>query len=457
MGLKNNILRIFSANFLSLISGILIGFILPIILPIDQYAYLKTYTFYISYIGILHFGFVDGMYIKYGGKNLIDLDREKVKLEHIIFTIFQSFITIICLIIAIAKNDIIMILFSISIIPMNTISFFSLIYQSVGDFKKYTKISYIYTSLFLLLNIILMIFNIKNYLLYCMVSIFANIIVFIYLELKFFYDYKDVKFKYDSNVFNNFKVGIFILVGNMSVMMFYAVDRWFIKLFYTVEDFAYYSFAISMLNIINVLVSSISVTLYNYLSRDKNIDKIKKLKIYFIILGVFSNLAYFVLAFIINIALTKYLPSLNIISISFASYPYMMVINALYLNLYKIEKDEKRYLKIVLIMVIISIIYNTIAMIISKNPISIAFATTLSFITWYFYSIRDFKYLKSSRKEKIYLSINLLSFLIFANFFDILIGGSLYFIIFIISTYIIFKNEVSEEIKILLNNKHNIK
>ena len=54
MNLKRNILRIFSANFLTMISGILLGFVVPAVLSVDSYAYFKTYTFYISYIGLLH-------------------------------------------------------------------------------------------------------------------------------------------------------------------------------------------------------------------------------------------------------------------------------------------------------------------------------------------------------------------------------------------------------------------
>ena len=63
MSIKNNIIRIFSANFLNAISAILIGFLVPAILSLDSYAYVKTYMLYISYIGFLHFGFIDGMYI----------------------------------------------------------------------------------------------------------------------------------------------------------------------------------------------------------------------------------------------------------------------------------------------------------------------------------------------------------------------------------------------------------
>ena len=454
MNLKRNILRIFSANFLTMISGILLGFVVPAVLSVDSYAYFKTYTFYISYIGLLHLGFVDGMYIKYGGKELIDLDKSEFKLEHRVFIIFQIIITLLCLVIALVKKDIILILFSLSIIPINTFAFFSLFYQSIGEFKKYTNITYVYTIIYLLLNVILaVVFRNDNYILYCITSIIANGIVFLYLEFKYFKQFKGIKAKYDSKVWNNIKVGFFILLGNLSVLMFYAIDRWFIKFFYTVSDFAYYSFAISMLNIINLLISSISIAFFNYLSKGENVEKIKKLKDYFLILGVFASFGYFVFAGIVNIILRKYIPALDIIAVSFASYPYMIVINALYVNLYKARKKEKMYFKVVIFMVIISAFFNTIAMIINKNPVSIAVATTLSFITWYLYSVKDFRYLKSTKKEILYLGINTVSFLALSNFFNWLIGGVVYFLIAIVTTIILFKKEILEIYRIIVKSR----
>lgn len=454
MSLKSNILRIFSANFLTMISGIIIGFVVPAVLSVDSYAYLKTYTFYLSYIGLLHLGFIDGMYIKYGGKELEFLDKREFKLEHRIFIIMQSIITIFFITLALYKNDIIIFLFALSIVPINTVSFYKLFYQSIGEFKKYANISYVYTLIYLITNVLLaIVFRSKNYIGYCITSILANGIVFLYLEYKFVREFTKIKVKYDRKVWNNIKVGFFILLGNLSVVMFYAIDRWFIKLFYTVNDFAYYSFAISMLNIINVLVGAISVTFYNYLAKDENEEKVKKLKRYFIILGAFASLGYFALAGIVSIILKKYMLSLNIIAISFAAYPYMIVINALYVNLYKARKNEKKYLKVVLLMVIISTIYNTIAMLLSKNSVAIAIATTLSFITWYIYSSRDFKYLKSTKNEIIYLVINLIVFLLSSNLLNWFLGGITYLAIFLISTWVIFKDDVYQEINFIINRK----
>ena len=246
MSLKKSILRVFSANFLNVISGILIGFIVPAVLSVEGYSYVKTYTFYIAYIGFLHFGFVDGMYIKYGGKEIKDIDIPQYKSEHNAFILMQSIITIIFVVIGMVERNMITFLMGISILPINTLSFHKLFYQATGQFKEYSKVSYIYTLIYFVLNILLaIIFRSKNYVYYCLTNLIANGVVYIALEYKFYKNTKSIKSKYTHEIWENIKIGFFVLIGNLSVMLFYAMDRWFIKFFLEVNDFAYYSFGMS--------------------------------------------------------------------------------------------------------------------------------------------------------------------------------------------------------------------
>lgn len=450
MSLKGNILRVFSANFLNMISGIVIAFIIPIALSVNEYSNLKTYTFYISYITIFTLGFEEGMYIKYGGKDFKDLDKSLLKTEHLTYVILQIlFASIFFLIGTLIENKII-IFMAITIIPFNMVGFFRANYQAIGEFKRYTKLIYIQTLSYLILNLLLVfVFKSNNYVYFCLATIVSNILVTICIEFSIYKNFKGINCKYDKSILKNFKVGFFILMANLSVMLFYGLDRWFIKIFFTLEDFAYYSFALSMLNLINILVKSISVIFYNYISKNEVEESIKKLKNYLIILGVFSSLLYFAFAAVVNLIIKKYIPSLSIISVSFSAYPYMIVINALFVNLYKARKDEKKYLKVVTGMLIVSFIYNFLAVIISDNSILISVATTIGFITWYLYSSRDFKYLTPSKNEMMFLSINLIVFLFTAHLNNWFVGGVIYLAVIIATIYFFFNCEFNEGIYII--------
>lgn len=59
--IKTGMLKVLIANVVNLIIGLLSSFILPKFLSINSYAEIKTFQLYVSYIGLLHFGYVDAL------------------------------------------------------------------------------------------------------------------------------------------------------------------------------------------------------------------------------------------------------------------------------------------------------------------------------------------------------------------------------------------------------------
>lgn len=441
MNIKRAILKVFSVNFLQIISSLIVGFIVPSILTIDGYANLKTYTLYVSYIGFFHLGFIDGLYIKYGGKKFEEIDKPILKGEHNFLIILELVISLILFILSLIFENIILLLFSVSIMPIMIQAFHKYINQATGNFDKYSKIMYVYTLAYLLINVALaIVFKNTNYIFYCLTTFLANLLSVFIFEIEFLYKLRNRKALISKdNIKKIIQVGFFILLGNLAIVVLFGIDKWFVKLFLTTEDFAYYSFAVSMLNIINTLVGAISITFYNYLFENNDKNKINKLKRYLTILGGFSSVSFFAFSFIVNYFLRKYIPSLDIIAVTFAAFPYMILINALYVNLYKVNKNEKKYLKVVISILIISIIYNIIALVIFKNTISIAFATICTLITWVIYSTRDLEKVDEDKKDYIYMFCLTIFFLICAHYLNWLKGGIVYFIGYTILTCIFYR------------------
>ena len=134
MSFKKNLLRVFSANFIYTISSIIIGFVVPAILTIEGYADLKTYTLYMTYAGVLHLGFVDGIYLKYGGKDEDHILLGKIKGEHLFLIILQLFMTLILLFVSWLRKDMVLFLMSISCsfgLPLSFILLFILSFNSL--------------------------------------------------------------------------------------------------------------------------------------------------------------------------------------------------------------------------------------------------------------------------------------------------------------------------------------
>ena len=68
--LSNGILTVLISNIYILVLNVLTSFLLPKFLSVDSYAQIKTFQLYIGYAGLLHLGYVDGMYVRNGGKEL---------------------------------------------------------------------------------------------------------------------------------------------------------------------------------------------------------------------------------------------------------------------------------------------------------------------------------------------------------------------------------------------------
>ncbi len=446
MQLKRDLLRVFSSNFINLIIGIITGFLVPAFLSLDQYAHLRTFTLYLGFVGILHFGYIDGIFIKYGGKFENNNNKEQIKGEHEFLILFQLIITLFTAAIGIILNDKILFAFSICILPNNLQTFFKFLYQALGKFNVYSKIMILTPTLLLFVNLLnIFILKANNFWNFIIGQIITYYIVCLILEIYFLRKYKTDSFVINySEIIKHFKIGSFIMIANLASKFFYTIDRWFVKFFLSTEDFAFYAFAISMMGVIKVLISSVTMTLYPYLARNKNHSIINKIKEYFLIIGTFASGGYFVFVLIVNnvYLLSKYKPSLTIISILFAGYPAIIIINALYINLYKAQKLEKKYVAAVLKMLLVTALLNIIAIIIHKSNYSIAIATTVSFYIWYLYSSKDFPDLKIEIKEIVYLLMFFITFYITSNYLKWWNGILVYYIIIITVSYLFYKREM---------------
>ena len=68
MNIRKGIFYVFIANLINLVFSLITSLFLPKLLSIDTYSYIKLFQLYITYVGILHLGYSDGMYLRLGGK-----------------------------------------------------------------------------------------------------------------------------------------------------------------------------------------------------------------------------------------------------------------------------------------------------------------------------------------------------------------------------------------------------
>lgn len=430
-----------------MIIGITSGFLLPKFLSIENYSIVRTFGLYIGYCTVLHFGFSDGIYIILGGKNLsIELKKKirgyfNVLLKIIFFTMLALFVINLFL-----KNYYLTV-FLLYTIPCQINLFLSMVYRALNELKYYTWMKGL-TNIFTLISIVLCIIFSNSYV-YINSQIMLQYIIMIIFLIHFFKNFKDAIPIETSEIRYITKLGFSLLIGNLVYNLIFSMDRWFVKILFDSNDFAFYSFGVSMLNLFIVLITSVSVILYPYLCKHlENKERILLIKKALLIVSSFSMGGFFVLKIIVDTFLNQYIPSLNVLAILIACIPFITLVNALYCNLYRAYHQTKRYSKVSFWIFICGFLFNWLLIIVFKNPCMLAFGSLFSFIIWYLISNRDFKELIINKKEFIWISTCILTYgLLIQNNQLAVINFVLFYLIIGIICAICFSNELKHIIQ----------
>lgn len=433
-----NIFTVALANIANFGSSFIVGFILPSVLTVAAYGHYKEYTLYMSFVYLLNFGFNDGIYIKYGGKKLDELSISKLLEEYNFVRIFQFLMFIPVLLFGIINKNPTLIVFSFSTYFVNIITFNNNFYQAIGEFKLFSSANILKSIIYigaLLFGVFIL--RSDSYVVYIILS--SASFGFIYLYYEYFF-HKQFGISFKVNVIDQlslFKVGIFILLANMSLTFVGNVGNWIVNIGFSIEDFANYSFQNSILNVILLIVNSVGMVFFNIISKKEDQDLLKFTKKICIFLGIFGGLGYFAFEIIIRVFFVQYIRALSLLSVTFISLPYIMISKIIIANLYKSRKNEKKYLVDSVSFAIFSFVFIYLLYLIFDNMLVVAIGTTINYILWFLYTSRvEYRYLKSDLKEILLLLSHIIIFYIAANNVPLSVGIGIYLMYCIVIIFI---------------------
>lgn len=454
--MKKTVTLILGANVINMAFSVLISFLLPKYLTIDSYGYYKVYQLYVSYIGIMHFGFSDGIYLQYGGKKLQDIDKKELNTATSTIKNMQLVFTVIGVMIAfILKNNIVMLL-AFSLIPINMLSYYKNLFQATGEFSVYAKIMSILPIINFAGDILFLLLLKRNeYVIYIFTAIISYMIVLAFVEKKFKSEFNKSSFGvFDVKILlANIKKGSSLMLGNFASIMITSIDRWCIQMLMEISSFSYYSFAVSVENLINVCLSAISVTLYNYFCETKECARIIKIKDYCIVIVVYLIVITFPIKFIIEHWLTKYVNSINTLFILISAHVFYFIIKSIYVNIYKAEGKQKYYFYQMISILFIALATNLFAYYVIDNTIEMfASATLFTAFIWYLLCYFENSAIRGNKKSNILLIASVCIYLINGIIIDsAILGGILYLLLETLLVWIFNKNIGKEMIDLFVD------
>ena len=135
-----DILKVAFSNLAKLLSGVLVGLLLPKIIGVTDYGYYKTFTLYGVYVGLFTFGITDGIYLKFGGQDYDALDKAKFRFYTRFYFLMELCFSAIAAVIALfflpGEYSFIFLSLAIYLLFFNITSFFQTISQITCRFTE---------------------------------------------------------------------------------------------------------------------------------------------------------------------------------------------------------------------------------------------------------------------------------------------------------------------------------
>ena len=129
------------AQVISLATSFVFGIIVPKYIDEYQYAYWQTYLLYAGYVGVLQFGLLDGIVLRYSQYDFSQLDKERFRSQFQLLLLYTSLLTFVGTLIGIVWlqgiQSTTLILVSVAIITKHIVAYNSFIFDITNRIQYY--------------------------------------------------------------------------------------------------------------------------------------------------------------------------------------------------------------------------------------------------------------------------------------------------------------------------------
>lgn len=346
-----NVVYSISAQIISLAVSFVLTLVVPRFIDEFQYAYWQIYVLYVGYVGVLHFGLLDGLVLRYSKYDYEELEKEKLRSQLIILLIFTSVMAILTALVFMLAvdepNNIIFLLVAVGIITKNLVTYGSYMFQITNRINKYVFLIIAQRLTYGIFVAVLLALKVNDFYWYCIADLCGDligiVIGIIFNKELFFGKPTGLKSSF-GELKTNISSGIILMMANWSAMLMIGSAKMIIQWHWDELLFGKVSFAFSVSNIFLVFVSAVSVVLFPSLQR---IEPEKLPSMYKGIRNILSPVLFFLMIFyfvgcwILNLWLPKYSSSLVYLGILLPIIIFSSKVSLLTNNYLKVYRKEK--------------------------------------------------------------------------------------------------------------------
>lgn len=443
-----NIVRVALSQGVSLLSGIITGLLLPKVLPLHDYGMLKIFTLYVAYTALLHFGFTDGVLLRFAGSRYEDLDKKEQRTysRFLIFTqiLFGGLLAGAGFFVQNFDYQFILWMLGIDMVALNLTAYYQYLSQATQRFREFSLKNFTFSVAKAALVIILWVLQKTilptiSYQLYLILLVTLDLLMLLWYLII----YRDVIFgeklplkNCKKSIINLLRTGFVMTVAYQVAHLVKMLDRQFVSVLYPSETYAVYAFAYHLITLISTMVASLAIVMFPMLKKSskeaigKNYNTILS-GVCAIIGG--SLVLYYPLVAFIGWFLPEYTGSVVYLKIILPCILYTGAISVVMFTFVKILNENFKFFKNSLLILALGFVTNYIAQVVFHTPQAISYASLITMAVWFVLEGHHLKKILnlSYLKEFLYVLAITAGFLLIANVIsELFLGMGCYLIVF---------------------------
>lgn len=386
-----NILFMYMAQMAQMLLSIVMSVYVPMIVGLKEFSYWQLFIFYSSYVGMLHLGLNDGVYLRYGGCKLDEKEKISISNQLWVSMFFQITILLMLFMVLVyhAPSQERAFVFGFVLlyaIVNNIFNFCGSTLQAINKIKIYS-ITVIADRLFVITSIVV---------LTLLGEAHFKVLIICYITGKaiaattLLISNKDIFLHGISNLrqtlremYSNVGSGCNLMLANIASTFIIGVGRFLIDLNYPVEIFGIISFAFTMTGFVLALISQVGNAVFPVL-KGKSITLQRQIypHVNYLLSDIlpFCYLCFPLLVWFINQYLIQYKDSLVYFVYIMPMCIFEAKIAMLYNTYMKMLRKERLLFAVNIISVIVSLLFTLCAIYIFNSLPLLVIGLVLSVI-----------------------------------------------------------------------------
>ena len=323
-----NFFYTFVSNIVSFCISALVTFVVPKRLGVESYGYFQLYLFYVSYIGFLHFGWADGIFLRYGGAYYDQLDRAKFSAQFWLYSLLELALGAVVGIGAWfyaepEEKALVLCMVGVAVFLLLPRTFLQYILQCTNRMREYAFLTLTEKIVYFILVFGFLLTGTQEFSLLIAADLIGKACALLYAV----FQCQDIILTRMESLQNalkeakeNISVGIKLMISNISGMLIIGVVRLSIEHQWDVATFGKISLTMSISNMLMVVIRAVAVVMFPMLRRtnsEKLAPMYNMLRTCLMVPLLGMMIAYYPMNVILSAWLPQYAESLQYMAILF--------------------------------------------------------------------------------------------------------------------------------------------